>query len=334
MGRIFYRTMLVLSVIIVGLYCTYHVLAERPTQAPPAAAIPAKSNPTDDPLTPEREDLAEPGGLERKANCWTFLLAASDQSSGNADTIMVGMYDTVNQKAGLVSIPRDTLASRQYHKINSAYKEGPEELRRVVSTLLGIPIDYYVTVDIDGFKALVDAVGGVDFDIPVHMSYDDPTQDLHIHFEPGVTHLDGQAAMEVARCRKNSDGKGKNVIYDAYPDADIGRTRTQQALLQALAKKIMRNPQKLPQYLDIFSTYVDTDLSGGEIAWFASPALGFDLSTGFSSATLPGDGAVTYRGTKWCYQLYPEETLQIINELINPYTTDVTLDMTSIPQVS
>lgn len=323
---------LALSIVVVGLYCAYRVLAKPPTQAPILPTLSA-GNPTDNPKTPEREDLMGAGGLERKPDCWTFLLAASDQSSGNSDTIMVGMYDTVNQKAGLISIPRDTLASRKYHKINSAYKDGVENLKDVVSQLLGIPIDYYITVDIDGFIALVDTVKGVDFEIPVRMSYDDPTQDLHIHFEPGMTHLDGQAAMEVVRCRKNSDGKTGSGIYDAYPDADIGRTRTQQALLKEVAKKILSNPQKIGEYFSIFSKYVKTDLSGGEIAWFAAPALGFDLSSGLSTATLPGDGSVTYRGTKWCYQLYPEDCLALINDMINPYTTPVTLDMLQMPQV-
>ena len=70
----------------------------------------------------------------------------------------------------------------------------------------------------------------------------------------------------------------------------------------------------------------------GKVLWFAEPAVGFELSTGLSTATLRADGTVTYKGYTYCYELYPEETLEIINEMINPYTTPITLDMTNIIQ--
>ncbi len=75
-----------------------------------------------------------------------------------------------------------------------------------------MPIDYYVAVDVDGFVALVDELGGIEFDVPVRMSFDDPTQDLHIHYQPGLQHLTGEDVLKVARCRNNSDGPG------SYPD--------------------------------------------------------------------------------------------------------------------
>ena len=110
----------------------------------------------------------------------------------------------------MVSVPRDTLL--ESGKINAAYHKGPENLRDTVSDLLGVPIDYYVAVDVDGFVALVDELGGIEFDVPVRMSFDDPTQDLHIHYQPGLQHLTGEDVLKVARCRNNSDGPG------SYPD--------------------------------------------------------------------------------------------------------------------
>lgn len=339
LARGLYRTLTVLSAGIVILWGGWKLAARRPTTAQPLQ--PSSSVVTDNPSTAEDESL----GLTRKEGTWTFLLAAEDQVSGSTDTIMVCTYDTVNQKIGLVSIPRDTLVDRdgwKYHKINAAYPNGNfvnppdggiQDLKDAVSEVLGIPIDHYVLADTTIFVALVDAVGGVDFDVPVHMSYDAPDQDLHIHFEPGVQHLTGQEALEVVRCRKNSDGKGAypNNIYDAYPDADIGRTRTQQAMVKAIAKKVLSNPQKVGSYLEIFSQHVTTDLSLGNLLWFVDPALGFDFSN-LTTATLPGDGSATYQGTASCYALDVEGSLDIINNCLSPYTTAVTRDMVRMVQ--
>ncbi len=285
----------------------------------------------------EQPPSPTPAGRQRKENTWTFLLAARDQVSRNTDTIMVCTYDAGNQTMGLVSIPRDTLVDRpgrRYHKLNAAYPSGGlDELTAAVSELLGIPIDHAVLINPKIFVELVDAVGGVDFDVPVHMSYDDPTQNLHIHYEPGVQHLNGKQALEVVRCRKNSDGKGKypHNLYDAYPDADIGRTRTQQAMVKAVAKKALSQPHKVGEYLEIFSENVKTDLTLPNLLWLAGSAVGFSFDD-LTTATLPGDGSVTYKGVPYCYALDIEKSLEIINECLNPYTTPVTADMVRMVQ--
>ena len=242
-GKLAYRILVVLSAIIVVLYCAYRLASKKPTQAPePTPEAPAGS------LSP---DQTEAPGRQRREGTYTFLLAASDQSSGNADTIIVASYDTEAQKVGMVSVPRDTLL--ESGKINAAYHKGPENLRDTVSNLLGVPIDYYVAVDVDGFVALVDELGGIEFDVPVRMSFDDPTQDLHIHYQPGLQHLTGEDVLKVARCRNNSDGPGSypDNLYGAYPDGDIGRTRTQQQLIAAILKKALSNPQKINSYVNL-----------------------------------------------------------------------------------
>lgn len=255
----------------------------------------------------------------RKELCYTFLIAASDQSSGNADVIMVLTYDAGNKKIGLVSVPRDTLIERDYPKINTVYHSGVEALRNTVSDMLGIPIDFYVTVNVSGFVKLADTVGGVDFDVTCKMDYDDPFQDLSIHFEAGMQHLDGEEILKICRWRKNNDGTG-------YIDSDIGRTKTQHALIKAIIKKVLTNPQKINAYLDIFSKSIKTDLPLGNMAWFAQNALSMDLNTeeNLSTATLPGNGDVSYNGFTYCYQLYPDEVLEIVNHILNPYTEDIT----------
>ena len=323
-GRSLYHWIVALCAVVVVLFCAYRLAVKPPSmavrgvgQAQPGIAAPTGSDTQDE--------------WQRKPATYIFLLAASDQSSGNADTIMVCTYDTVNQSIGLVSIPRDTLVDRKIPKINAVYHRGVEEMMDVASDMLGIPIDHYVTADMQGFAALVDELGGIDFEVPVLMNYDDPVQELHIHFSPGMQHLTGQQALEVARCRKNYDSAGN--IYDAYPDADIGRTRTQQALLSAILQKALANPQKVARYFSILTSYVTTDLSAGELLWFMEPILSFSSTGGLAAGTLPGDGTITYRGIAWCYQLDREASLEMINTMLNPYTREITMDMTNMLQV-
>lgn len=326
-GKVLYGLLVALSAVIVVLYIFFIVLKKEPTMAPSPTA-PAMG-------TAVPESSGSPvtvNGLTRKDKTYTILLVCPDATSGNADSIMVAMYDTVNQKAGLVSIPRDTLVAGEYergghfYKINASYHDGIDGLKNQVSHLLGIPIDYYVAIEVETFPKLVDMVGGVDFEIPVYMDYDDPTQDLHIHFQRGMTHLDGQAAMEVCRFRHNNAGKTQ-VAY-----SDVERTQTQQKILTLIAQKALAQPDNIPGYINLISESVKTDLQLGEMLWFAEAALKFDLGSDLSTATLPGDGTVTYKGIEWCYELYPEETLSILNAMLNPYTSDITEDMVNILQ--
>ena len=131
--------------------------------------------------------------------------------------------------------------------------------------------------------------------------------------------------MEVCRFRHSNDGSGTELT-------DVGRSDTRNAVLGLIMKKVLANPQKIGEYINIFSTYVKSDMPLETMLWFAEPMLGLDLDTGLETATLPGDGTVTYRGTRWCYELYPEECLEIMNRVLNPYTTDMTLEMMDIFQ--
>lgn len=305
-------------------YQLWRRCAPPPQSMPPAQALPVEPSGTSTETTEP-----EPSGSIRRENCYTFLLVASDQVSGNADVIMLATYDMAQQTLGIVSIPRDTLLEpgrfSTFPKLNSVYLQGPEQLRAAVSDLTGIPIDYYVTVNPRGFVELVDTLGGITFDVPIHMSYEDPHQDLSIHFEPGIQHLSGADALKVCRLRQNSDGTL------AYPDYDIGRTRTQQQMLSAILKKALLNPQKLPEYMEIFNKNVQTDLSPTTILWFIEPALGLE---NIQSATLPGNGEVTCGSTRYCYQLYPQETLELLNQLVNPYEAPLKMEDLTIYQIS
>ena len=313
-----YAVVVVLAAIVVIGYGVWKFVLPEPEFTPAAS-----SSQTSSASVPGMED----GDRQRKEQTYTFLLSVPDQASGNGDSIMVITYDVPNQKIGMISIPRDTLVNTPNAKINASLVSGIENLRDVVSDLVGFPLDFYITLDLDAFVEMVDAVGGVDFDVPVEMYYDDPAQDLHIHFQPGMQHLSGQQALEVCRFRHNADVTG-------YPLGDVQRTETTQKMMLTVASKVMSfsGVTNLSEFVDIVQRNVETNLSGTDLAWFAAKGLGLNLSTGVSGGTLPGDGNVSYRGVTYCYELYPNDSLEMINQLVNPYTTDLTLEDVNIFQ--
>ena len=282
---------------------------------------------TDDPGQQTQQDGADEAaendaiqtisnGRERKKYCYTILVYGVDNDAGGSDTNMLMRFDAGNKRIDVVSLPRDSLMSNG-HKLNSSYNNGgTEKLRSNIEDMLGIPVDFYVSVDLKGFISLVDQIGGVDFDVPEDMDYDDPYQDLHIHFKAGLQHLDGQAAMEVVRFRHNNDNTG----YGGRQD--IGRIGTQQAFLKTVAQKLMKL-ENVPAMAETFLKYVKTDLTLGNLIWLANEALGMGGMDAISFATLPGDGTGWYKGMS-VYALDPEQVLEMTNSMLNPYAADIT----------
>ncbi len=293
----------------------YLVRAPEPDQAPPAVEDAAAQQ------APEQDDQAVPttNGRARKHYCYTILLSGLDNDNGGSDTNILMRFDAVHKSINLVSLPRDTLLNHTWrsNKLNFAYASGGTELlRKEISNLLGIPVDFHVTVDLKGFISLVDQIGGVDFDVPVNMDYDDPYQDLHIHYAKGMRHLNGQQAMEVVRWRKNNDGTG-------YATADIGRIGTQQAFLTQVARQLL-SVKNVPAMAEVFLKYVKTDLKLGNLVWLGNEALDIGME-GVSFYTLPGDGSGWYKGES-VYALDPEATLALVNEALNPYVDPISME--------
>lgn len=263
-----------------------------------------------------------PDGKARKEYCYTILVSGLDNDNGGSDTNILVRFDAKNKTIDLVSLPRDTLLNHQWvsNKLNFAYARGGTALlQEEIENLLGIPVDFYVSVDLAAFIALVDQIGGVQFDIPMDMDYDDPYQNLHIHFKKGPRLLNGQEAMEVVRWRKNNDGSG-------YAAADIGRIGTQQAFLKEVAKELLQigNVKEIPALAEIFFTYVKTDLTLGNLVWLGTEALGIGMD-GVRFHTLPGDGMGYYRGES-VYEVDPVAALALVNDALNPYVADITAE--------
>ena len=306
--------------ILTALFGLYKCFSQEPTLRPsgPAAPDPDPSA-AQEPENPE-DDARPLSSEERKEHFYTVLMAGLDDENGGSDTNLLMALDAENGTINVVSLPRDTLlnVSWSVKKLNNAYHHGGiSQTRTEVSRLLGIPVDYYVTVDLRAFVELVDAIDGVDFDIPVDMDYDDPEQDLHIHFKKGPRRLTGQEALEVVRWRQNNDGTG-------YATADIGRIGTQQAFLTAVAKQTLQvsNLDKIPEMAEIFSTRVETDLKLANLIWIGEQALSMG-SDSIAFHTLPGDGAGYYKGGSY-YVLDPEGVLELIDTYFNPYRRPLT----------
>ena len=315
----FYKVLVALSVLVVAVYVGAQVLIKAPGQeniTPPAGSAPAPGVSGDSSGT-QREPAAS--GRELRKGVYNFFLAATDKGGTRSDTMMVMSYDTQAQTVGVISVPRDTLVARSSGNPHLVYGKGGVEQRIAdVSDMLGIPIHYYIKVDIKGFIALVDELDGIDFYVPCDMNYDDPEQNLAIHYKEGQRHLTGQQAMEVARFRKNNDGSGYS---------DVGRTETQQKLLIALSKKVLAwgTLTKINGFVEIFNKNVSTDLTLDNMMYFASQAINLEPSSAVETATLPGRGDGVFRGYTWCFELDPEGTLEAVNRLINPYDRDLTL---------
>ena len=185
-----------------------------------------------------------------------------------------------------------------------------KQVAQTLSDQLGIPVDYTVEVSLNAFVALVDSIGGVDFNVPVPMDYDDPIQDLSIHFKAGMQHLTGSEALKVVRFRHNNDGTG-------YGSEDIGRMKTQQNFLVTVAKKLLQpsNITKVSTFAKIFQQYVKTDLELGELAWLGQEAFSMGPEN-IAFSTLPGEWKSPY------IYLNAEEVLTLVNEHLNPYAED------------
>ncbi|HHY68841.1 MAG TPA: LCP family protein [Firmicutes bacterium] len=188
-----------------------------------------------------------------------------------SDVMMIVSIDPELNKVGVLSIPRDTRVLipivNSIEKAGHAHAYGgPELVKATLENLLKIDIHRYVRVDFEGFKKVVDTLGGVYIDVPQDMHYEDPYQDLYIHIEKGPQVLDGQKALEFVR-------------YRGYTNADIGRIEAQHLFIKALADKVMRvaTLPKIPQLVSDILPYVLTDLTNEDIMYLASVGLNMSL---------------------------------------------------------
>lgn len=212
------------------------------------------------------DEMLEPVSVESgKVN---VLICGVDKSESLTDTIMVASYNIDTNEVNILSIPRDTrmYIGSKYQKINSAFsvsqngkKKGMNSTIEAVTRLTGIPINYYVKFTFDAFRETIDALGGVYFDVPQNMNYDDPVQDLHIHLKKGEQLLDGDKAEQFVRFRR-------------YPMGDIDRVAAQQNFMKALFEQKMNASiiAKIPELYKTLQDNLDTNITVKDVARYMS----------------------------------------------------------------
>lgn len=258
---------------------------------------------------------------KRKDGVYTFMIIGMDKVAYNTDTIMVGRMDTINHSVEIVNIPRDTYVNvrTKIKKINSIYpyavtkgENGVKNLRRGIEKLVGFPIDSYAFIDIVAAAKIVDTVGGVDFDVPVNMHYDDPGQDLHIDIDKGMQHLDGEDFVKVMRFR------------NTYQQGDLDRIKVQQDLLSALSDKLLSagNIKNIDELLNIYDKYVETNLTKNNLYFYLQQFLLMD-SESVHFQMMPNTPSMVDE-LSYVF-INEEEWLKMVNDKLNPYKTNIAL---------
>ena len=289
-------------------------------------------------------------GERKSQDYYTVLILGRDTGGGgNTDTMLLASYDVTNQKATVMSIPRDTMVNVSWDikKINSVYNwygggdRGIQYLYKEIAQLVGFEPDYQVIVEWEAVGQIVDAMGGVWFDVPRDMYYSDPLQNLYINQKAGYRLLTGDDAMQVLRFRDGANG---------YKDGDLGRIKTQQAFLTAMVEQLLKieNIAKINAFAEVFRENVETDLTLQNILWFAKAAFTGGLKPeNVEFVTMPNTPAYAYSSTtsklngRYSEQSYVTpntgQLLELVNTKLSPYAEVFTrsdLDMMTVKRSS
>jgi len=173
----------------------------------------------------------EPTEWEGERDAFRILVAGSDATSGLCDVLMLVSIDRTTHEVFVLQIPRDTYANytdKNYRKLNGAYAElgGMAGLSEFLSSALGIPIDRTLHLSPSAFRTVVDALGGVEIDLPRNLNYEDPAQGLSIHLKAGKQTLNGAQAEQFVRYRSG------------YAQGDLDRLDAQKIFLSALFRRL------------------------------------------------------------------------------------------------
>ena len=265
---------------------------------------------------------------EKTKNLPDFYCLLLGKSEAMTDTIMVAKYSPSTGEAALLSIPRDSFVGNNPNtatasdKINSKYQISPQKTIDAVNKLTGLNLKYYITVDTKALRDLVNAIGGVYFDVPIKMDYDDSSQNLYIHLEPGYQLLDGEKAEWLVRFRHNNNGTSYS--YE-YGDNDLGRMRTQREFLMAVAKQALKleNITKINDILKIIEEEVETNIDWDTMMEYA-PALLNINSENIQTGMLPG--TAQYCNGVAVYLVDEDESKELVNELFLTSSTTTNED--------
>ena len=306
-----------------GMIVSQHPVAGREIAAPlPGSKInielTVSLGPDNTALMPERPPIPPiPSANVRNSSKHTFLILGLEEG-GLTDVIMTATFDTGNSTLDVASIPRDTLVNVSWggaKKANSIYANmrarhglGHEDLPAgmdatvdAFADVLGYEVDWWFLVDMRAFVGLVDAIGGVDFNVPVNIG-DSYTR--------GMQHLNGSQALDV-------------VMFRGYFDSDIGRIATQQSFLLSAAQQILeeRYTINVPNLAEVFLRNVMTNIDMSSLIWFGTEFLKLDADD-ISFSIAPGNYRDFVGGNNYV-TLYVDQWLELVNGSLNPFMEDI-----------
>lgn len=254
-----------------------------------------------------------------------------DKDETRTDVVFVVHYDSEQESIDLISVPRDTrvavcdevedLLGKSYGvtKFNAVHayggkEHGPEAAILQLEDLLGISIDHYVKVNFDALVEIVDAVGGVEVDVPQDMKWDmSDTGDITINLKKGLQTLDGNKALQLVRFRR-------------YADGDVGRIQVQQLFLKALMEKVLSTEnivKNLGDYIEVMYKYVKTDVSLADALKYANYITKVDMEK-INMETLPGVGQ--YVGGVSYFIHDPDATREMVDRVFYSVAPKVNAD--------
>ena len=266
-----------------------------------------------------------------------FLIMGRDKDAWNTDVMMIVNFNYREGSMAVLQIPRDTYVEfgSSYGRLNTfmkikrqaAYNADPTlsqtELTKAgvkgvadeLEKSLCIQIDGYAIINLEGFRNVIDIIGGVYMDVPYDMHYEDPDQDLYIHIKKGPQTLNGAKSEQFVRFRSD------------YIQGDIGRVNAQKIFLTALFKQLQQSLtiSTIPKLAEQAMRYVTTDLTVDEIVFYAKELMSVELGS-ISMMTLPGEGARSASGASY-YVMNRADTLSAINGYFNVYNRDITDEM-------
>ena len=253
--------------------------------------------------------------------------------NGNlTDFIMLGQYNPNTREIALLSIPRDTNVGNNSvdGKINSAYSSrGMDKLKKQVTEITGIEIDYHVLFKTKILRQVVDKIGGVTVDVPINMNYDDPYQNLYIHLKKGTQKLTGSQAEQFCRFRKNNNGSG-------YPGGDVERTKAQQKFIKAFIAELLKvdNISKIPDIINIVLEGTKTNVTLDVAKEYIDDVIALKTDR-ITTNTLPGSARMgkSPLGYMTSYYYYnAEKTKTMVDEMF--HSSSITSGETTVSVTS
>lgn len=237
------------------------------------------------------------------------------ETTYRTDSIILARVDPLAAKLTLISIQRDTKVELEGYgtqKINAAYAlGGAPMLIEAVSELADVPISMYSEIDFDSFVQVVDALGGIEVNVPIDIN----DEDAHVSLSAGEQTINGEEALGLCRARH---------AYDSYGSGDYYRTANQRMVLGAILKKgLSGNPFHLVSLIGAVSNSVNSTVTGFDILFLGLRFIGFDMDNNLMSGLEPT--TPSYEGGVW-YEIVDEDAwttmLNRVDQGLAPYATE------------